>query len=134
LHLRLGEQALNLVRRDESPLLWAQLHSDMGLSWLLSPAQDPRRKLEQAAGHYRQAAEVYTPDAHWEAGTTCSTTWQRPLCNTPRLIIPNIVRRALSLSERVPVFASFSPLGLSVAWRVEDGEVEVNLCARFSSS
>jgi CHAT domain-containing protein/tetratricopeptide (TPR) repeat protein len=66
LRLRLDEQALKLVQRAESPLLWAQLHSDTGLCWLVSPTQDTRQKLEQAAWHYGQAALVYTPSTHWE--------------------------------------------------------------------
>ena len=66
LRLQLCRVALGQVRREGHPKLWAELHSEMGLCLMHSPAGAPADNLEQAIEHYEQALEEYTPDAYFE--------------------------------------------------------------------
>jgi len=63
--IQLCRQALEQVRREDQPKLWAQLHSEMGLCLTQASTGDPAGNQEQAIKHYGRALEEYTPSAHF---------------------------------------------------------------------
>jgi CHAT domain-containing protein/tetratricopeptide (TPR) repeat protein len=65
--IRLCDRALKQVNREIQPVLWAQLHVELGLCLHLMSNADRARHLEEAMGHFQEALSVFTCQGHPEA-------------------------------------------------------------------
>lgn len=95
--------ALQLVLRDEAPLLWASAHANLATAYLTMPMVEAsgQLRLGVAAQSLRSALKVYTPEQHPEQWASVQLNLANSLVYTPSKHQADNLMEAVELYEGV---------------------------------
>ncbi|MCX6479602.1 MAG: hypothetical protein NTY24_04085 [Mycobacterium sp.] len=95
--------ALQLVWRDEAPLLWASAHANLATAYLTMPMTEASSQLRLgvAAQSLRSALKVYTPEEHPEQWASVQLNLANSLVYTPSSHQTENLVEAVNLYEAV---------------------------------
>ena len=95
--------ALQLVWREEAPLLWASAHANLATAYLTMPMTEASSQLRLgvAAQSLRSALKVYTPEEHPEQWASVQVNLANSLVYTPSSHQTDNLVEAVNLYEAV---------------------------------
>jgi CHAT domain-containing protein len=133
--IQLCQQALEQIQLEDQPLLWAQLHFELGLCWLQSPTGHTAESQESAIECFQQASKVYAPPSvEWlDTAYNLALLYERHLGGQRA----NNIHLAIALHQEIvqayapkeyPVEYAASHIGLArLTFRRQEGDQAENI-------